>query len=85
MANIKQPVKNFKSKKKLLSERLRREKPAIDTKIITSWNSILIKGLVDAYAATQNEDYLKKAIACASFIEKNLIMQDGSVKRTKEY
>lgn len=68
-------------KKKLLSERLRREKPAIDTKIITSWNSIMIKGLVDAYAATQNEDYLKKAIACASFIEKNLIMQDGSVKR----
>lgn len=68
-------------KKKLLSERVRREKPGIDTKIITSWNSIIIKGLVDAYAATQNEEYLKKAIVCASFIEKNLIMQDGSVKR----
>jgi len=68
-------------KQKLWSERLKREKPTTDTKIITAWNSIMIKGLVDAYAATQNETYLKKAIACASFIEKNLLQQDGSLKR----
>jgi uncharacterized protein len=70
-----------RAKAKLLIERNKRKKPAVDTKIIAAWNGILIKGYADAYAATGTEEYLQKAKACASFIEQNLLMNDGSIKR----
>ena len=39
-----------------------RTKPRIDDKIIVSWNSLAITGLVDAFEALNNQDYLDKAI-----------------------
>ncbi|MFL2633554.1 MAG: thioredoxin domain-containing protein [Candidatus Marisimplicoccus sp.] len=39
-----------------------RTKPRIDDKIIVSWNSLAITGLVDAFEALNNQDYLNKAI-----------------------
>lgn len=79
-------IEDFKTylsnaKKKLLVARGDRKKPTIDTKIVTAWNAILIKGYADAYAATGNEDYLKKARICAGFIETNMLAKDGSLKR----
>ncbi len=65
----------------LYKERNKRTRPTIDTKIITSWNAILLKAYTDAYAATGAEAYLTKAIACAGFLEKQLIAEDGSIKR----
>ena len=41
-----------------------RTKPRIDDKIIVSWNSLAITGLVDAFEALNNQDYLTKAILC---------------------
>ena len=38
-----------------------RTKPRIDDKIIVSWNSLAIIGLIDAFEALNNDDYLKKA------------------------
>ncbi len=66
---------------RLLKERNKRTKPSVDTKIITAWNCIMLKGYADAYAATGNEGYLKKAISCTGFIEKNLLGNDGSLYR----
>ena len=40
-----------------------RTKPRIDDKIIVSWNSLAITGLIDAFEALNNQDYLNKAIA----------------------
>ena len=40
-----------------------RTKPRIDDKIIVSWNSLAIIGLIDAFEALNNEDYLKKAVS----------------------
>lgn len=68
-------------KDNLYKERNKRSRPRVDTKIITSWNAILLKGYADAYAATGTEAYLTKAIACAGFLEKNLIAEDGSIHR----
>ncbi|HEY5774002.1 MAG TPA: thioredoxin domain-containing protein, partial [Chitinophagaceae bacterium] len=70
-----------KTKKDLLEERSKRNKPAADTKILTAWNAMMIKAYADAYIATETEDYLAKAIMIAKFLEKNMLGNDGSLKR----
>ena len=70
-----------KAKKILLEERNKRNKPVADTKILTAWNAMMIKAYADAYIATEIEDYLAKAIMIANFLEKNLLGNDGSLKR----
>ena len=54
-----------------------RTKPRIDDKIIVSWNSLAITGLVDAFEAVNNQDYLTKAI---SMFEE---LKDKSFKKGK--
>jgi uncharacterized protein YyaL (SSP411 family) len=68
-------------KKILLAERNKRSRPATDTKILTAWNAIMLNGYADAYAATDNEAYLAKALANAKFLEKNMLGKNGSLKR----
>jgi uncharacterized protein YyaL (SSP411 family) len=70
-----------KAKKSLLEERNKRKKPSVDTKILTSWNAMMLKGYLDAYAGTGNEKYLVKAVAIAKFIEKNMLSGDGRLMR----
>ena len=70
-----------KTKKVLLEERNKRKRPAADTKILTGWNAMMIKAYSDAYIATGTEDYLAKAIIIAKFLEKNLLGNDGSLRR----
>ena len=74
-------VKLAAAKNSLLKERNKRIKPTVDSKIITSWNSILLKGYADAYSVTGTEHYLEKARAIATFIEKNLLSKNGSLNR----
>jgi len=69
------------SKKTLLSERNKRIKPTVDDKILTAWNALMLKAYADAYAAFDDEDYLKTALATASFIEKKMIRSDGHLWR----
>jgi uncharacterized protein YyaL (SSP411 family) len=81
-----QPLDQFIStlnntKSKLLSERNKRKKPAADTKILTAWNAMMIKGYLDAYTATGIENYFAKALSTAKFLEKNMLGNDGSLKR----
>ena len=70
-----------KTKSNLLTERNKRSKPATDTKILTAWNAMMLRGYADAYAATSNETYLSKAVSNAKFLEKNMMGANGSLKR----
>jgi hypothetical protein len=69
------------AKNALLSERNKRDKPETDNKILASWNALMLKGFVDAYAAVGDESYLKLALSNARFIEKNLMDNEGHLWR----
>ena len=62
-------VNDFKSI--LLKEREKRIRPALDDKILTSWNALMIKGYVDAYRTLNKKEYLNKALKNAHFICQN--------------
>jgi uncharacterized protein YyaL (SSP411 family) len=52
----------------LLEARSQRVRPGLDDKSLTSWNSMMISGLVKAYRATGNPSYLQVATKCATAI-----------------
>ena len=60
------------ARQKLLAAREQRKRPARDEKVITSWNAMMIQGLVDAYNALGEARYLTLASRNAKFIEKCL-------------
>ena len=47
--------------KKLLQARNKRVRPGLDDKIITSWNALLIEGLVEAYKSFGDQKFLAEA------------------------
>jgi uncharacterized protein YyaL (SSP411 family) len=55
----------------LMQERSDRTFPGIDDKIITSWNALLIIGLMDAFDAFGTQVYLDEARELYTFIKKN--------------
>ncbi|MEX0315267.1 MAG: thioredoxin domain-containing protein [Allomuricauda sp.] len=65
----------------LKQERSKRSKPRLDDKILTSWNGLMLKGLVDAYRYLGNKEYLELALKNAAFIEKEMIKDDSSLFR----
>jgi uncharacterized protein YyaL (SSP411 family) len=69
------------AKYRLRGERNKRPQPSIDTKILTSWNAIMLKGFVDAFAATGEKTYLTKAQVNARFLEINMLGKDGHLWR----
>jgi hypothetical protein len=68
-------------KQKLMDARAKRIRPGLDDKIICSWNAMAIKGLLDAYNAFGDKQFLHFAQGVINFIESNLIA-DGKVFRT---
>jgi len=54
------------AREKLLNERKRRTAPAIDNKLLTSWNALMITALADAYQTFGEKTYLETALANAS-------------------
>ena len=60
----------------LLKEREKRTKPAVDKKILTSWNALVISALTAAYQAFNDESYLEAAKLCAHFIKREM-WKDG--------
>lgn len=60
-------------KKKLLTARKKRIRPALDDKILTGWNAMMIQGLVDAYKAFEDGRFLLLALNNISFLEEHLI------------
>ncbi len=47
---------------RLLEKRQLRVAPALDYKVITAWNALVITGFVDAFKATGNQEYLEDAV-----------------------
>jgi len=63
----------------LKAERAKRQKPRLDDKILTSWNGLMLHGLVDAYRYLGDSNYLDLALANAKFIQENLVRDDGGL------
>jgi uncharacterized protein YyaL (SSP411 family) len=62
-------AKKVKSWKSTLKEkRSKRIWPSLDDKTLASWNGLMLKGLVDAYRAFDDEEFLKLAEANAIFL-----------------
>ena len=70
------------AKKQLLAERETRIKPALDDKIITSWNALMLKAYVDAYTIFDDQTYLDTALKNANFINKNVRSSDDRLSRS---
>lgn len=71
-------------KEKLHQQRKKRIRPALDDKIITSWNALMISGLVDAYKAVENEGYLKLAEESIAFIMDTRFIDNDQLLRTRK-
>ena len=69
-------------KEKLHRYREKRIAPALDDKIITSWNSLMLSALVKAYTTLQEPHYLHLAKQNAEFLVSARLQSDGTLKRT---
>lgn len=64
---------------KLMKVREERVAPGLDDKSLTSWNAMMIDGLVDAYKAFGNSHYLELAKSNAAWLVKHQTRKDGSL------
>ena len=64
-----------------LKKREERIRPGLDDKILTAWNAIMIRGLVDAYRAFGEASFLELAVKNADFIFSKL-EKEGLLLRT---
>ena len=67
---------------KLLALRDKRARPLTDTKILTAWNGLMIRGLADAGRIFENDRYTSAAENAADFVLKNLRRENGRLDRT---
>ncbi len=70
-----------KSLSVLKQARGNRKKPRLDDKILTSWNGLLLKGLVDAYRYMGDKNHLDMALKNARFIESKMLRTSGGLFR----
>ncbi|MBN1980705.1 MAG: thioredoxin domain-containing protein [Chitinivibrionales bacterium] len=61
---------------RLLKQRWMSEKPALDDKIITSWNCLTISALTYAYRILKEKKYLDAAVSAMDFITESMMEQD---------
>jgi len=61
---------------KLNTFRESRVHPSVDTKVILSWNALMVEGLADVYISNRNNKFLSLAESIIASIEKNLIDGD---------
>jgi hypothetical protein len=69
-------------RKQLYLTRSSRPRPALDDKMLVSWNSLMISALADASIAIDREDYLEKAVFATNFILENLKRPDTGLFHT---
>ena len=69
-------------RQKLFDIRAKRPRPLMDSKILTEWNGMMIRGFADAGRIFKNEDYLKTATRAADFVLNKLRQPDGRLWRT---
>lgn len=69
------------AKQKLLQERAERTPPALDDKILASWNGLAIDGLANAGMAMGRPDWIAQAQSAMDFVRTHM-MQDGRLYAT---
>lgn len=70
------------SRAQLLKARSTRIRPALDDKMLVSWNSLMISALVEASVAFSRNEYIDNALRVANFITKHLKRKDGGLFHT---
>ena len=82
----KSELDDFKAEwiKNILEIKSKRTKPRIDDKIIISWNSLAIIGLIDAYEAFKDDDFLNLAVNMFDELEKNSFRKNKLIHTYKE-
>jgi uncharacterized protein YyaL (SSP411 family) len=69
-------------RQKLLDLRRERTRPAVDTKILTAWNGMMIRGLADAGRILKIQQYTDRAVKAADFVLAKLVAEDGRLMRS---
>ena len=70
-------------RQRLLEQRSKRERPLTDTKILTAWNGLAIRGLADAGRLLERPDYVQLAEGAANYLLTELRDEDGRLYRTQ--
>jgi uncharacterized protein len=70
-----------RAKSVLLAARDRRVRPALDDKILTAWNALMLTGYVEAYRVFDEERFLTRALENAAFIVNHLLDEEGRLDR----
>jgi uncharacterized protein YyaL (SSP411 family) len=68
-------------RQKLFDVRAKRERPFLDTKILTGWNGQMIAGLAQAGTALKEPKYIAAAEKCADFLLTTMHTPDGRLRR----
>ena len=66
----------------LLAQRATRPQPLRDDKVISAWNGLAIRGLVEAAQALGRPEYLHRAERAANFVLARLLTKDGTLRRS---
>ena len=66
----------------LMNVRNKRPRPLTDTKILASWNGLMIRGFADAGRALNRPDYIKAAADAANFVLQKMRTAEGRLYRT---
>ena len=81
--SVSELLKKDKSwKSLLLEERSKRTYPRLDSKALTSWNALMLKGYVDAYKVFNEQKFLDAAEKNAKFILSKQLQEDGTIYRS---
>ena len=69
---------------KLLQERVKRPKPGLDDKILTSWNGLMISGLANLYKVTKKDQFLNAGSKAVEFIKDKLYKNKELLHRYRD-
>ncbi|XP_068769702.1 spermatogenesis-associated protein 20 isoform X2 [Struthio camelus] len=59
-------------RQRLSAARAQRPRPHLDTKMLASWNGLMISGFAQAGATLAKEEYVSRAVQAASFLRRHL-------------
>ena len=69
-------------REKLFKLREKRVRPLLDTKILTAWNGLMIRGYADAGRILEKQTYTDVAVKAANDVLNKAVKPDGRVLRT---
>ena len=70
------------SRARLYEARARRVPPALDDKVLTAWNGLMIGAFAEGFRVTGDPRYLDAATRAARFLRAHLVTADGRLLRT---